>query len=41
MPRLFALWKSVPEPVDGMLAMPTAPGLGLEFDQTAIDKYRA
>jgi L-alanine-DL-glutamate epimerase-like enolase superfamily enzyme len=31
----------VPEPVDGMLAMPTAPGLGLEFDQTAIDKYRA
>ena len=41
MPRLFALWKSVPEPVDGMLAMPTAPGLGLEFDQAAIDKYRA
>jgi L-alanine-DL-glutamate epimerase-like enolase superfamily enzyme len=41
MPRLFALWKSVPEPVDGMLAMPTAPGLGLEFDQRAIDKYRA
>jgi L-talarate/galactarate dehydratase len=41
MPRLFALWKSVPEPVDGMLAMPTAPGLGLEFDRTAIDKYRA
>jgi L-alanine-DL-glutamate epimerase-like enolase superfamily enzyme len=41
MPRLFALWKAVPEPVDGMLAMPTAPGLGLEFDEAAIDKYRA
>ena len=41
MPRLFHLWKSVPEPVDGMLLMPTAPGLGLEFDQTAIDRYRA
>jgi L-alanine-DL-glutamate epimerase-like enolase superfamily enzyme len=41
MPRLFHLWKAVPEPKDGMLAMPTAPGLGLEFDQSAIDKYRA
>ena len=41
MPRLFPLWKAVPQPVDGMLEMPTAPGLGLEFDQGAIDKYRA
>ena len=39
MPRLFPLWKAVPEPVDGDLLMPTAPGLGLEFDQAAIDKY--
>ncbi len=41
MPRLFPLWQAVPQPVDGMLAMPTAPGLGLEFDQGAIEKYRA
>src|SRR6267378_489450 len=41
MPRLFPLWRAVPQPVDVMLAMPTAPGLGLEFDQAAIDKYRA
>src|SRR6266481_695039 len=41
MPRLFPLWRAVPQPVDGLLAMPTAPGLGLEFDQGAIDKYRA
>jgi hypothetical protein len=32
---------AVPEPVDGMLAMPTAPGLGLEFDQATLDRYRA
>src|SRR5436309_6221819 len=41
MPRLFPLWKAVPQPVDGMLEMPTAPGLGLEFDDAAIAKYRA
>ncbi len=41
MPRLFPLWQAVPAPVNGDLLMPTAPGLGLEFDQAAIDKYRA
>jgi L-alanine-DL-glutamate epimerase-like enolase superfamily enzyme len=41
MPRLFHLWEAVPEPVDGMLAMPTAPGLGLKFDESAFSKYRA
>jgi len=41
MPRLFPLWQAVPTPVDGDLPMPAAPGLGLEFDQRAIDKYRA
>jgi L-alanine-DL-glutamate epimerase-like enolase superfamily enzyme len=41
MPRLFPLWKEVPQPVDGDLMMPTGPGLSLEFDQAAIDKYRA
>jgi L-alanine-DL-glutamate epimerase-like enolase superfamily enzyme len=41
MPRLFPLWRAVPQPRDGMLDMPTAPGLGLEFDEAAIEKYRA
>jgi len=41
MPRLFPLWQAVPQPVDGMLEMPAAPGLGLEFDQAAIERYRA
>src|SRR3954449_5100703 len=41
MPRLFPLWKEVPQPIDGDLMMPSAPGLSLEFDQAAIDKYRA
>src|SRR5262249_33245570 len=41
MPRLFPLWKAVPQPVDGDLLMPSAPGLGLEFDEAAIAKYRA
>ena len=41
MPRLFPLWKSVPQPVHGMLEMPAAPGLGLEFDESAIAKYAA
>jgi L-alanine-DL-glutamate epimerase-like enolase superfamily enzyme len=31
----------VPQPRDGMLDMPAAPGLGLEFDEAAIAKYRA
>ena len=41
MPRLFPLWRTVPQPKDGMLDMPAAPGLGLEFDEAAIAKYRA
>ena len=41
MPRLFPLWRSVPEPVAGDLLMPSAPGLGLEFDEAAIARYRA
>src|SRR5438045_5864171 len=41
MPRLFPLWRAVPQPVEGDLLMPSAPGLGLEFDRAAIDKYRA
>jgi L-talarate/galactarate dehydratase len=41
MPRLFHLWESVPEPKNGLLDMPTAPGLGLKFDESAFKKYRA
>src|SRR5437660_789414 len=41
MPRRFRLWRAVPPPGDAMLLMPTAPGLGLEFDDAAIEKYRA
>ena len=41
MPWLRHLFEEVPEPVNGELAMPTAPGLGLRFDQAAIDRYKA
>lgn len=41
MPRLFPLWKSVPQPVEGDLMIPSAPGLGLEFDEAAIRRYGA
>jgi L-alanine-DL-glutamate epimerase-like enolase superfamily enzyme len=40
MPWLMRLFKEVPQLKDGELAMPTAPGLGLEFDRAAIDRYR-
>ncbi|MBV9862647.1 MAG: mandelate racemase/muconate lactonizing enzyme family protein [Alphaproteobacteria bacterium] len=41
MPWLMRLFKEVPLPQNGELAMPTAPGLGLEFDQATLDRYRA
>jgi L-alanine-DL-glutamate epimerase-like enolase superfamily enzyme len=41
MPWLRPLFKQVPEQQNGELAMPTAPGLGLEFDQATIGRYRA
>ncbi len=41
MPWLRPLFKAVPEQQGGELAMPTAPGLGLEFDQTTLDRYKA
>jgi L-alanine-DL-glutamate epimerase-like enolase superfamily enzyme len=40
MPWLRPLFKQVPEQQNGELTMPTAPGLGLEFDQATIDRYR-
>jgi L-alanine-DL-glutamate epimerase-like enolase superfamily enzyme len=39
MPRLFHLWEEVPVPQDGVLAMPTAPGLGLHFSAAAIKRF--
>ena len=41
MPRLFHLWEAVPLPQDGELAMPTAPGLGLDFNEEAIRRFGA
>ena len=40
MPWLRHLFEEVPQPQNGELVMPTAPGLGLKFDRTAIDRYR-
>src|SRR6185312_14533216 len=41
MPWLVPLFKEVPVQQNGELAMPTRPGLGLEFDQPTIERYRA
>src|SRR6516165_10246052 len=39
MPRLFRLFEEVPVPENGDLAMPTAPGLGLKFNQETIARF--
>jgi L-alanine-DL-glutamate epimerase-like enolase superfamily enzyme len=41
MPWLGAMFKEVPVQQNGELAMPTRPGLSLEFDQAALDRYAA
>jgi L-talarate/galactarate dehydratase len=41
MPWLMPLFKEVPVQHNGELAMPTKPGLGLEFDRAALDRFRA
>src|ERR671923_94968 len=41
MPWLTRLFEEVPQPQNGELVMPTAPGLGLKFDDAAINRYRA
>jgi L-alanine-DL-glutamate epimerase-like enolase superfamily enzyme len=41
MPWLMRLFEEVPQLQDGELAMPTAPGLGLKFNQATIDRFRA
>jgi L-alanine-DL-glutamate epimerase-like enolase superfamily enzyme len=39
MPWLMRLFEEVPRPQKGELAMPTAPGLGLKFDQAALKRF--
>ena len=39
MPWLMRLFEDVPRPVNGELAMPTASGLGLKFDQAALQRF--
>ena len=39
MPWLMRLFEEVPRPVKGELTMPTAPGLGLKFDQAALQRF--
>ncbi len=41
MPWLGHMFKEVPTQQGGELAMPTKPGLSLEFDQPTLDKYAA
>jgi L-talarate/galactarate dehydratase len=41
MPWSTRLFENVPRPAGGMLAMPTAPGLGLRLDRAAISRYKA
>jgi L-talarate/galactarate dehydratase len=40
MPWLMPLFEAVPRQQNGELAMPTAPGLGLEFNRATLDRYR-
>jgi L-alanine-DL-glutamate epimerase-like enolase superfamily enzyme len=41
MPWLGMMFKEVPVQEGGMLAMPTKPGLGIEFDDATLEKYKA
>jgi L-alanine-DL-glutamate epimerase-like enolase superfamily enzyme len=41
MPWLVPLFKEVPVQQGGELAMPSAPGLGLEFNEATLDRYKA
>jgi L-alanine-DL-glutamate epimerase-like enolase superfamily enzyme len=41
MPWLGRLFEAVPRQQNGELAMPQAPGLGLEFDEAAIARFAA
>jgi L-alanine-DL-glutamate epimerase-like enolase superfamily enzyme len=39
MPWSSKLYKEVPQPAKGELAIPDKPGLGLEFDPEALKKW--
>ena len=39
MPWLMRLFEEVPRPVKGELVMPSAPGLGLKFDQAVLQRF--
>jgi len=41
MPWLGIMFKEVPVQQNGELAMPTQPGLGLEFDEATLERYKA
>jgi L-alanine-DL-glutamate epimerase-like enolase superfamily enzyme len=41
MPWSSRMFKEVPLPVNGELAVPDKPGLGLEFDRDALKRYGA
>jgi L-alanine-DL-glutamate epimerase-like enolase superfamily enzyme len=38
-PLWFELFRERPEIVDGFMALPQAPGLGLELSPNALEKY--
>jgi L-alanine-DL-glutamate epimerase-like enolase superfamily enzyme len=41
MPWMLALYEETPKIENGMLVLPTAPGLGLKFDEKAIARFKA
>ena len=41
MPWSARLFEEVPVPVNGELAVPDKPGLGLKFDQATLKRYGA
>jgi L-alanine-DL-glutamate epimerase-like enolase superfamily enzyme len=41
MPWLGMMFKEVPVQQGGELTMPAKPGLGLEFDEATLEKYKA
>ena len=33
-------YREMMQPINGSIALPTAPGLGLKFDQAAVNRFR-
>jgi L-alanine-DL-glutamate epimerase-like enolase superfamily enzyme len=38
-PLWAELYENRPEPIDGILTVPDRPGIGLDFDETAVERY--